>query len=90
MDETFPISSRAKVTMMLFITRYINAGSLYYTDDRFAYTFLPIKGNHVAVVKDKGLPKGRNHWKGKEIEWQFNHRNENLVVLLHKLLNQQI
>jgi len=61
MDETFPISSRAKVTMMLFITRYINAGSLYYTDDRFAYTFLPIKGNHVAVVKDKGLPKGRNH-----------------------------
>ena len=68
MDETFPISSRAKVTMMSFITRYTNAVSLYYTDDRFAYTFLPIKDNHVVVVKEKGLPKGRNHWESKEIE----------------------
>jgi len=61
MYGTFPISSRAKVNMMPFITRYTNAGSLYYTDDRFAYTFLPIKSNHVVVVKEKGSPKGRNH-----------------------------
>ena len=26
----------------------------------------------------------------KEVEWRFNHRNENLVVLLRRLLNQQI
>jgi len=26
----------------------------------------------------------------KEVGWQFNHQNENLVVLLHRLLNQQI
>jgi len=69
------------------------------------------------VIKEKGLPKGRNHLKGtegfwsfakhwlyqyrglpklyfhlylKEIEWRFIHRNENLVVLLRKLLYQQI
>lgn len=103
--------------MMPFITRYTRTGSLYYTDDWFAYTSLPIRGNHVVVLKEKGIPKGRNHINGiegfwsfakhwlyqyrgipktyfplylKEIEWRFNHRNENLVVLLRKLLNQQI
>jgi len=71
----------------------------------------------VVVLKEKGLPKGRNHINGiegfwsfakywlyqyrgipkfyfplylKEIEWRSNHRNENLVVPLRKLLNQQI
>ena len=51
---TFPISSRAKETMMPFITEYTKTGSLYYTDDWFAYTFLPIRGNHVVVLKEKG------------------------------------
>jgi transposase len=55
---TFPISSRAKETMRPYITRYTKAGSLYYTDDWFAYTFLPIRGNHVVVLKEKGLPRG--------------------------------
>jgi transposase len=114
---TFPISSRAKETIRPYITRYTQAGSLYYTDDWFAYTFLPIRGNHVVVLKEKGVPKGRNHINGiegfwsfakhwlyqyrgipkanfplylKELEWRFNHRNENLVVLLRRLLNQQI
>ena len=114
---TFPISSRAKETMRPYITRYTKAGSLYYTDDWFAYTFLPIRGNHVVVLKEKGVPKGRSHMNGieefwsfakhwlyhyrgipkmyfplylKEVEWRFNHRNENLVILLRKLLNQQI
>jgi len=114
---TFPISSRAKDSMVPLITRYTKAGSLYYTDDWFAYTFLPIRGNHVVVTKEKGLPKGRDHlnsiegfwsyakhwlypYRGvprqyfhlylKEIEWRFNHRKENLVILLRKLLNQRI
>jgi len=83
----------------------------------FAYTSLPIRGNHVVVLKDKGVPKGRDHINGiegfcsfakhwlyqyrgihqayfhlylKEIEWRFNHRNENLVILLRRLLSQQI
>jgi transposase len=114
---TFPISSRAKETMQPYIKRYTKAGSLYYTDDWFAYAFLPIRGNHVVVLKEKGVPKGRNHINGiegfwsfakhwlyqyrgipkayfplylKEVEWRFNHRNENLVILLRRLLNQQI
>ena len=71
----------------------------------------------MVVLKEKGLPKGRNHINGiegfwsfakhwlyqyrgilkanfplylKELEWRFNHRHENLVVLLRRLLNQQI
>ena len=114
---TFPISSRVRETMIPLITKYTKAGSLYYTDDWFAYTSLPIRGNHVVVLKEKGVPKGRNHINGiegfwyfakhwlyqyrgipkvnfplylKEVEWRFNHRNENLVVLLRRLLNQQI
>jgi len=38
---TFPILSRAKETMRPFITRYTKAGSLYYTDNWFTYTFPP-------------------------------------------------
>jgi transposase len=114
---TFPISSRARETMMPFITRYTKTGSLYFTDDWFIYTSLPIRSNHVVVLKEKGVAKGRNHINGiegfwsfakhwlyqyranpkayfhlylKEIEWRFNHKNENLVVLLRKLLNQTI
>jgi len=71
----------------------------------------------VVVLKEKGVPKGRNHINGiegfwsfakhwlyhyrgipktyfplylKEVEWRFNHRNENLVILLRRLLDQQI
>ena len=114
---TFPISPCAKETMIPFITRYTQIGSLYYTDDWFAYTYLPIRGNHVVVLKEKGISKGRNHlndiegfWSPakhwlylyrsihktyfplylKEVEWRFNHRNENLDILLRRLLNQQI
>jgi transposase len=113
---TFPITSRAKETMQPYINKYTKAGSLYYTDDWFAYAFLPVRGNHVVVLKEKGAPKGRDHLNGiegfwsfakhwlyhyrgissvyfpfylKEVEWGFNHRNENLVILLRRLLNQQ-
>jgi len=91
-----------------YIIKYTKAGSLYYTDDWFAYAFLPVRGNHVVVLKEKGIPKGRNHINGiedfwlfakhwlyhyhgisnayfplylKEVEWRYNHRNENLVIL---------
>jgi len=67
----FPISSRARETMMPFITQYTMTGSLYYTDDWFAYTSLPIRGNHVVVLKEKGIPKGRNHISGIEGFWSF-------------------
>jgi len=68
---TFPISSRAKDSMIPLITRYTKAGSLYYTDDWFAYTFLPIRGNHVVIMKEKGLPKGRDHLNSIEGFWSY-------------------
>jgi len=68
---TFLISSRAKETMRSYITRYTQAGSFYYTDDCFAYTFLLIRGNHVVLLKEKGLPKGWNHINGIEGFWSF-------------------
>lgn len=37
---TFPISSRSKETMMPLITQYAKTGSLYYTDNGFAYAFI--------------------------------------------------
>jgi len=103
--------------MQPYIKHYTKAGSLYYTDDWLAYAFLLIREDHVVVLKEKGVPKGRNHINGievfwssakhwlyqyrgipkayfplylKEVEWRFNHRNENLVILLRRLLNQQI
>jgi len=41
----FPVLSRARAIMMPLISRYTQTESLYYTDDWFAYTFLPIRGN---------------------------------------------
>jgi transposase len=113
----FPIASRGTQELVPLMTGYAKAGSLYYTDDWHAYTFLDIHGNHVVIKKEKGKPKGRDHINGiegfwsyakhwlyhyrgvpkknfhlylKEIEWRFNHRNENLVTLLRKLLSQRV
>jgi len=55
--------------MQPYINRYTKAGSLYYTDDGFAYAFLPIRGNHVAVLKKKGISKGRDHLNGIDGFW---------------------
>ena len=57
--------------MIPLITHYTKAGSLYYTDGWFAYTFLPIRGNHVVVTKEKGLPKGRDHLNSIEGFWYY-------------------
>lgn len=43
-----------------------------------------------------GKRPGKHGWSAtfplylKEIEWKFNHRNKNLVILLRRLPNQQI
>ena len=114
---TFPVVSRAGETLIPLITHHSKPGSLYYTDAWWAYTFLSIRGNHVVVTKEKGIPKGRDHLNGiegfwsfakhwlyqfrgvprryfhlylKEIEWRFNHRNENLLPILRGLLNQSV
>lgn len=114
---TFPITSRGSWALMPLMTQHTKPGSLYYTDEWHAYTFLDIRGNHVVIRKEKGRPKGRDHINGiegfwsyakhwlyhyrgvpkeyfhlylKEIEWRFNHRNENLVTVLRKYLNRPI
>lgn len=114
---TFPITSRGKQELIPLMTTHTKPGSLYYTDDWHAYTFLPIRGNHVIIKKELGRPRGRDHINGiegfwsyakhwlyhyrgvpedyfhfylKEIEWRFNHRNENLVTILRKYLNQPV
>ena len=114
---TFPITSRWKSQLVPLMTAHTKAGSLYYTDDWHAYTFLNIHGDQVVIKKEKGKPKGRNHinsiegfwsyakhwlyhYRGvpkkhfhlylKEIEWRFNHRDENLVHILRNYLNQRV
>jgi len=114
---TVPIQSRETKALKSIINHCTKPGSLYYTDDWHAYTYLSVRGNHVVITKDKGVPKGRDHINGiegfwsyakhwlrpyrgvpkkyfhlylKEIEWRFNHRNENLIPLLKNLLNQRI
>lgn len=112
---TFPIPSRETETIYPLINQHTKPGSLYYTDDWYAYASLSIRGKHVVVSKDKGLPKGRDyingiegfwsyakhwlyHYRGvpkdyfhlylKEVEFRFNHRNENLIPLIMKLLRK--
>lgn len=114
---TFPIASRGKQELVPLMIHHTKAGSLSYTDDWHAYTFLDIRANHVVIRKDAGKPRGRNHLNGiegfwsstkhwiyhyrgvprnyfhfylKEVEWRFNHRNENLVTLLRNILNQRV
>ena len=114
---TFPVSGRGRGTLIPIILEHTQHGSLYYTDEWFAYTSLDIEGNHVVVKKEKGRPKGRDHLNGiegfwsyakhflyqyrgvpkqyfhlylKEVEWRFNHRTEDLSLVLRTLLNQVI
>jgi transposase len=114
---TFPISSRSRQQLLQIINKHLKPGSLYYTDDWHAYSFLSIRGNHVVITKDRGRPKGRNHLNGiegfwsfaknwlyqyrgvpqhhfhlylKEIEFRFNHRNENLFILFAQLITNLV
>lgn len=110
---TFPISSRSREELLPLIEAHTRPGSLYYTDDWHAYGSLPVRGNHVVVRKEKGMPRGRDHLNGiegfwsfaknwlyqyrgipqhhfhlylKEIEFRFNHCNDDLFNLVTTLL----
>lgn len=114
---TMPISGRGRKTLISLILKHTQHGSLYYTDDWFAYTSLDITGNHVVVKKEKGIPKGRDHLNGmegfwsyakhwlyqyrgvpkqyfhlylKEVEFRFNHRHENLIPLIKRVVKNTI
>lgn len=70
---TLPVPNRKTRTLIPLVAKHTRAGSLYYTDDWHAYTYLSIKGNHVVVEKDSGAPKakGRDHINGIEGFWSF-------------------
>lgn len=70
---TLPVPNRETDTLLPLILKHSNAGSLYYSDDWHAYTYLSIKGNHVVILKDQGRPraKGRDHINGIEGFWSF-------------------
>lgn len=113
--RVFPVSNRKAETLLPLIEAHTAVGSLYYTDDYHAYASLAVRGCHVVVQKEKGIPKGRDHVNGiegfwsyakhwlyqyrgvpkhrfhlylKEIEWRYNHRDEDLVRLLSAMVEQ--
>lgn len=69
----FPVPNRNTDTLLGFILTHTKPGSLYYSDDWHAYTYLSIKGNHIVVEKNKGVPKakGRDHINGIEGFWSY-------------------
>jgi transposase len=70
---TFPVADRKIDTLIPLVFQYSKPGSLYYSDDWHAYTRLSIKGDHVVVRKERGMPKakGRDHINGIEGFWSF-------------------
>jgi transposase len=70
---TFPVPIRSISTLIRLVQKYSHPGSLYYPDDWYAYTRLSVEGNHVVIVKDKGVPRaqGRDHINGIEAFWSF-------------------
>lgn len=52
--------------MLTLIREHTTPGSLYYTDDRQTHASLAVRGGHVVVAKEKGVPEGRDHINGIE------------------------
>jgi len=70
---TCPVPDRKTDTLIPLVFQHMKPGSLSYSDDWHAYTWLSIKGDHVVVKKEKGMPKakGRTHINGIEGFWSF-------------------
>ena len=64
-------TSRGGWELIPLMTQFTKPGSLYYTDDWHAYTFLDIRGDHVVIRKEKGRRKGRDHINGIEGFWPY-------------------
>lgn len=68
---THIINSREGSVIIPLICQTTASGSLYYTDDWYAYAFLPIRGEHIVIKKEKGVPLGRDHLNGIEGFWSY-------------------
>lgn len=72
--RVFPVAGRGREELLPLIVEHTTPGSLYYTyytDDWHAYASLAVRGEHVVVSKDKGVPKGRDHLNGIEGFWSY-------------------
>ena len=65
------VEGRGRDDLLPLIQEHTTPGSLYYTDDWQAYASLAIRGEHVVVTKEKGVPKGRDHINGIEGFWSY-------------------
>lgn len=66
-----PIAAHNKVSVMGEIQAHARPGSLYYTDNWQAYATLRMRGEHVAIRKEKGRPKGCDRINGIEDFWSY-------------------
>lgn len=71
MVRVFSVESRNRATLLSLIAQHTTPGSLYYTDEWHAYTSLAVRGEHVVVSKERGVPKGRDHINGIEGFWSY-------------------
>lgn len=78
---TFPVTSRGRKTLVPQIEKHTKAGSLYDTDDLYAYTFLNIRGYHAVIRKEKRRAKGMDQISG--IEKASGHmRNTGCIIIV--------
>jgi transposase len=57
--------------MLTIVKANTTKGSHYYTHKYRAYASLRLRGTHVTVAKEKGIPKGRTHINGIEGFWSY-------------------
>jgi len=69
--RVFPARGRSGAEIITLVREHTRPVSLYYTDDWHAYASLAVQGNHIAVCKKGGRPKGRAHIHGFEGFWSY-------------------
>jgi transposase len=69
--RVFAVQGRGRDELLPLIQEHTTPGSLYYTDDWQAYASLAVRGGHVVVTKERGVPKGRDHINGIEGFWSY-------------------
>ena len=67
----FPIPRRKAEHILPLVRKHTKEGSIYYTDDFKGYVSLVVRGKHVSIRKEKGIPVGENHINGMEGCWSY-------------------
>ena len=113
--RVFPVQGRSCAEIVGLVRAHTRPGSLYDTDDWHVYVSLAVRGDHIAVRKEGGRPKGRAHINGiegfwsdakhwlcpyrgvprkffhlyvGEVSFRFNHRDEDLLLLVLQLMKR--